>query len=239
MRRRAVETRGGTVGRGRRGRRGGSGSRTTRVGFSTPRRTTTAAILRCPRGSRRRRRRVRRWGIRRRRRLRSRRVRARVDATRRGARDFRRVGFRTARVGERADGERGLVGGDRKRMLADIAPRLRDDRAPTLTVSEMTTRRDGNNAERRCDRGEAARVFYQVLVLKTHGFVEATQRGRVRGYRDFRGAQARRGGGVTRTRSARRRMGNEKEDARRRRRGARRSKRRAERRLASRDVDEM
>ena len=62
-----------------------------------------------------------------------------------------------------------------KRMLADIAPRLRDDRAPTLTVSEMTTRRDGNNAERRCDRGEAARVFYQVLVLKTHGFVEATQ----------------------------------------------------------------
>ena len=62
-----------------------------------------------------------------------------------------------------------------KRMLADIAPRLRDDRAPTLTVSEMTTRRDENNAERRCDRGEAARVFYQVLVLKTHGFVEATQ----------------------------------------------------------------
>ena len=24
-------------------------------------------------------------------------------------------------------------------------------------------------------QGEAARVFYQVLVLKTHGFVEATQ----------------------------------------------------------------
>ena len=26
-----------------------------------------------------------------------------------------------------------------------------------------------------CKRGEAARIFYQVLVLKTHGFVEVDQ----------------------------------------------------------------
>ena len=74
-----------------------------------------------------------------------------------------------------------------KRMLADIEPRLAASDAPPLTLSEMTRRKTGArredggagggdvDEERACDRGEAARIFYQVLVLQTHGFVETTQ----------------------------------------------------------------
>jgi len=75
-----------------------------------------------------------------------------------------------------------------KRMLADLAPRLRaretvDERdgsisVPTpLRVSEMTgaARNRGKAVKPRVSRSEAARIFYQVLVLKTHGFVDLAQ----------------------------------------------------------------
>ena len=61
-----------------------------------------------------------------------------------------------------------------KRMLADVAPVLENGGA--TTVSEMTSRRDENNAKVKVSRSEAARIFYQVLVLKTHGFVDLEQK---------------------------------------------------------------
>lgn len=77
-----------------------------------------------------------------------------------------------------------------KRMLADIKPRLMKPDAPPLKVSEMTGLKKKKNAKGKsresaevegethtppCKRGEAARIFYQVLVLNTHGFVEVEQ----------------------------------------------------------------
>jgi cohesin complex subunit SCC1 len=59
-------------------------------------------------------------------------------------------------------------------MLADVAPVLENGGA--TTVSEMTSRRDENNAKVKVSRSEAARIFYQVLVLKTHGFVDLEQK---------------------------------------------------------------
>ncbi|MDA9099067.1 hypothetical protein N9L76_09050 [bacterium] len=44
-----------------------------------------------------------------------------------------------------------------------------------VKVSEMTTTRDSENKTKKVKRSEAARIFYQVLVLKTHDFVELTQ----------------------------------------------------------------
>ena len=61
-----------------------------------------------------------------------------------------------------------------KRMLADVAPKLADGRV--VKVSEMTSRRDERNKKTKVSRSEAARVFYQVLVLKTHGFVDLEQK---------------------------------------------------------------
>ena len=73
-----------------------------------------------------------------------------------------------------------------KRMLADLVPKLEEREVvdsktgeisvPTpVKVSEMTTTRDSENKTKKVKRSEAARIFYQVLVLKTHGFVELTQ----------------------------------------------------------------
>jgi len=61
-----------------------------------------------------------------------------------------------------------------KRMLSDLAPRLNTPRAKPVKVSEML--KDVGTETKPCTKSEAARVFYQVLVLKTHGFVELAQR---------------------------------------------------------------
>ena len=226
VRRRAVETRGGTVGRGRRGRRGGSGSRTTRVGFRR-------------RGGRRRRRfppmppvdlddddggfggggfdgddafdlggsapgSTRRDA-----------ARATLDAL--GSEPPTPANAPTGSVDWSAA---------TKRMLADIAPRLRDDRAPTLTVSEMTTRRDGNNAERRCDRGRRRGCFIRCWCSRRTGSWRRRRGTRTGISRFSRGPSSER---WRRDEDAlgEKEDGERKEDARRRRRGARRSKRRA------------
>lgn len=77
-----------------------------------------------------------------------------------------------------------------KRMLADIKPRLMNKNAEPLTLREMTgmaakKNRDSSRGSETsvaeaegnapCKKGEAARIFYQLLVLKTHGFVEVDQ----------------------------------------------------------------
>ena len=61
-----------------------------------------------------------------------------------------------------------------KRMLADVAPKLAGGK--TVSVSDMTPRRDERNKKTKVSRSEAARIFYQVLVLKTHGFVDLEQK---------------------------------------------------------------
>lgn len=61
-----------------------------------------------------------------------------------------------------------------KRMLADVAPKLAGGK--TVSVSDMTSRRDERNKKTKVSRSEAARIFYQVLVLKTHGFVDLEQK---------------------------------------------------------------
>jgi cohesin complex subunit SCC1 len=80
-----------------------------------------------------------------------------------------------------------------KRMLASLGPRLEerevvDEKTGEIvvpvpvTVSEMCLARDANNSLKKVKKADAARTFYQVLVLKTHGFVELTQKG---AYRDI------------------------------------------------------
>ena len=70
-----------------------------------------------------------------------------------------------------------------KRMLARLRPKLlekpkgrgKSKTAPVVKMSEMTKIRGDDNVEKECSRAEAARLFYQVLVLKTHGFVDVNQ----------------------------------------------------------------
>ena len=70
-----------------------------------------------------------------------------------------------------------------KRMLARLRPKLlekakgrgKSKTAPVVKMSEITKIRGEDNVEKECSRAEAARLFYQVLVLKTHGFVDVNQ----------------------------------------------------------------
>ena len=71
-----------------------------------------------------------------------------------------------------------------KRMLARLRPKLlekakgrgKSKTVPVVKMSEITKIRGEDNVEKECSRAEAARLFYQVLVLKTHGFVDVNQR---------------------------------------------------------------
>ena len=68
-------------------------------------------------------------------------------------------------------------------MLARLRPKLlekakgrgKSKTAPVVKMSEITKIRGEDNVEKECSRAEAARLFYQVLVLKTHGFVDVNQ----------------------------------------------------------------
>ena len=70
-----------------------------------------------------------------------------------------------------------------KRMLARLRPKLlekpksrgKNRTGPVVKMSEITKIRGEDNEEKTCSRAEAARLFYQVLVLKTHGFVDVAQ----------------------------------------------------------------
>ena len=70
-----------------------------------------------------------------------------------------------------------------KRMLARLRPKLlekpkgrgKNRTGPVVKMSEITKIRGEDNEEKACSRAEAARLFYQVLVLKTHGFVDVAQ----------------------------------------------------------------